>query len=416
MILITRFFFSRILPTRLYSFTIASTIGFVLFLCIPILGYSDFLEYSVLRFSIDIWLAYLSFLIGASIARIIFGRSVSLSILPKPSPIFTRNAVRLCYFWVITAWIVFILTDGPANSIDVIFGGYSHLDYIEEISAQVDNPSGLGILDAVKILADNIFISLWVVYFLKAPKKATVIWFLYIITTMDEYFSRSGIIGKALIPYIAYLVFYPPPKKHIAVQLATAFSIIMIFMSWNSAVRIGKSYTFSPEIVISDVIRDAGSSGVSASIILSEKIRGDPERYLLNLATFVIPRTIWKDKPAEQYNYMITSILTGSRVGEGTSVITSTMLGEAWYYFGWIGTVILMFTFGFFTYLLEYHLSRNILFVGLYLSMFFISIVYIRSTFFDYFQQGIIAIFTTLIFLFLRLSKLNKKLLQRQGK
>ena len=154
----------------------------------------------------------------------------------------------------------------------------------------------------------------------------------------------------------------------------------------------GLNANVSREQVFLDTMKDAGNSAVPATVILSENIRGNPSAYFMALATFLIPRSIWNDKPNEQYNYEMTYRLTGSIIGQGTSVVTSTMLGEAWYYFGWSGTIWLMLMFGFSAYFFEYVLSRNIYFLGLFFEIFYLTVIYIRSTFLTYYQAGIAAI------------------------
>jgi hypothetical protein len=134
-------------------------------------------------------------------------------------------------------------------------------------------------------------------------------------------------------------------------------------------------------------------------VILSKNIRGNPKDYFLAMATFLIPRSVWKDKPLEQYNYEMTYQLTGQMIGQGTSVKTSTMLGEAWYYFGWSGAIWLMLLFGLFAYSYENLLSRNIYSLGLFFRIFYLTIIYIRSTFLTYYQTGIIAVVSAIIVL-----------------
>lgn len=281
---------------------------------------------------------------------------------------------------------------GFANISNVVFGGTAHLDYVARIGEATFNVQGQTLSDIVRIFVSYIFVSLWVIAFARAPRMAMLIYVLHIVPTLGQYFSRSGLLSMLTVPYLAYLVFYRPSRRWLVTQFAIGVIVVIIFFSWNASTRLGQNYAVTLDTVVADTIRDAGNSVIPASKILRVDLRGNTEDYLTSMVTFIIPRAIWPNKPILLYNYDISYLMTGSLVGQGTSVITSTMLGEAWYYFGWIGTILLMFMFGVTAQVLERFLTRDLLTLGIYFIVWFNSFVLIRSTFLTYFQGGIIAI------------------------
>jgi hypothetical protein len=152
----------------------------------------------------------------------------------------------------------------------------------------------------------------------------------------------------------------------------------------------GITYDLSLDQVVADTVWDAGNSVIPASQILASELRGSGSDYIISMLTFLIPRSIWPAKPALLYNYEISYLVTGYRIGEGTSVVTSTMLGEAWYYFGWVGTILLMLMFGATAQFLERFLVQAPLTMGLYFTAWYSSMIQIRSTYLTYYQLAII--------------------------
>jgi uncharacterized membrane protein len=176
------------------------------------------------------------------------------------------------------------------------------------------------------------------------------------------------------------------------IQAISIVTIVIVFFSWNSAARLGAIYEFSTGKVIDDVFRDAGGSIIPASLILAENYRGNSREYMTSYFTFLIPRAIWKTKPYAEFNFLISNWYSGKVVGYGTSVVTSTMLGEGWYYFGWSGAFWLFMVFGILSQVIEIVLSKNILLFGMLLNIVYLTFVQIRSTFLSYYQECVFSV------------------------
>jgi hypothetical protein len=144
--------------------------------------------------------------------------------------------------------------------------------------------------------------------------------------------------------------------------------------------------------LISDTLRDGGNSVEPATAILTQNWRGNSLEYLISLIGFLIPRSLWPDKPLIMYNFEITYLYTGNWPKPGNSIVTSTILGEAWYYFGVTGTFTLLVVFGAYAQLIEVMLSRTVWTLGIYYSTIYLSFILVRSTFLTYYQNGISAL------------------------
>jgi hypothetical protein len=407
---LTRLLFVRILPLRLFSVTTAATLGFVLFLVFPIVGYSDLLAISLESYCGFVWLAYVCFLMGAAMARRLLGENKKFDNERSLDGKLTGFALGFCVVWVLVLLFEFFWKGGFAHMRDVFFGGWAHLEVLAQIGDLTSNNQGLGLLEIGRIFLGNIFPCFWVHLYLKMPKRAVIIWGVYTLTYLDEYIARSALLGLMLVPIFAYIMLNHVSARRVVLLSATVFVAGLAFLSWDSAVRLGVNYKVSTEQIVSDTIRDAGNSAIPATIILSKKIRGNSNDYFLAIATFLIPRSAWDDKPNEQYNYEMTYQLTGLLVGHGTSVITSTMLGEAWYYFGWTGTIWLMLMFGFSAYSFESILTKSMNSIGLFFNIFYITIIYIRSTFLAYYQAGIMALLAAgAVMVIVKISSLKQK-------
>ena len=394
---VSRLLFLRFLPFKLISITTAATVGFGAFLVLPILGYSNLFAISLRDYSLYVCLAYFSFLTGASLARRLFVGRESPKIKFTPGADQTTFAAIFCVLWLAILLGEFFLKCGFVHMWDVIFGGWAHIQLLTQIGELMQSNQGFSYLDAGKILLDDMFCCFWVILYMKVPKRALVIWTVFIITNLGDYISRSSLLELVLVPFFAYVLLNRPSAKKLTVLSGILLLISLIFFSWDSSIRLGLNPSVTADKVFSDTMRDAGDSAVPATVILARNIRGQPSTYIIGLATFLIPRSIWNNKPNLQYNYDMTYLLTGMLIGQGTSVITSTMLGEAWYYFGWSGTIWLMLVFGFFAYFFESFLGNNIYFLGLFFEIFYLTIIEVRSEFIAYYQSGIAALVAAMV-------------------
>lgn len=386
----SRLLFAPFLPLDLLAISTPITIGFIAFLGLGVLAYSDVLRVNTTQFSFYIWISYVSFLVGATLLS--SRKRVTDSVIKMRAP--NRQLVRLaliyCILYVLIEIIVLQSKGGVPQILSVLFGGTAHREYVASLNITTRFSEGLGLSAILEMLSFYLFMALWVIVFIRNPRVALLLYTLHVIAFMAEYFSRSGLLAKLSVPYLAYMAFYRPNWRSLSVQLGVVVVATLVFFSWNAAIRLGQDYELSFEQVVTDTLSHAGGSVVPASQIAHYNLRGDPNEYIISMMTFLIPRALWESKPLIQYNAEITYLLTGRWVGDGTSIVTSTMLGEAWYFFGWIGMMILMMFFGMTAQFLERLLVHRPLTIGLFFLMWFSAFAQVRSTYLTFFQYAVI--------------------------
>jgi oligosaccharide repeat unit polymerase len=376
------------LPITFISITTSVTAGFITFLGLGILAYSKSLYLSINIFTLLVILAYMSFLLGAIVVQI----WVNKNFLTKTGEISDGSTAKVSLTFItlyaIFAIVQFLRGGGIPRAIDLFLGGYAHREYLAELSTLQALNSG-GIEAFGTNIMQGIFLCFWVVGFSKHPRYSIILYVLAILPIFVSYTSRSQLLGQILVPILGYYTFFRPSRHVLITQIAIFTVSILFFFSWNSAIRLGLVYDATVERFISDTLRDSGNSVEPATAILTQNWRGDPLDYVISLVSFLIPRSIWPEKPLLLYNVEITFLYSGAWPGPGNPIITSTMLGEAWYYFGVAGTFILMVLFGAYAQLLDVILSRTIWTLGIYYAIIYLSFILIRSTFLTYYQTGI---------------------------
>ena len=101
--------FKRVLPLRLVSTLTAATAGFIMFLALGILSYSNLLTVTVEEYGFLVWLAYLTFMLGASLARQLLGESRQVGLQLRPSRTLMQWAIALSCLWVTILFVKFML-------------------------------------------------------------------------------------------------------------------------------------------------------------------------------------------------------------------------------------------------------------------------------------------------------------------
>jgi len=390
-------------PIRILSIIDSATVGFILFFASTILGYSSHIVIENWEYVLLICIAYFFFILGAIFARRIMGKRSDFDKQLSPGNFLTAFAMIFCIIWISYLLFHFIRLGSFSQAYRTFFGGTAHFQYVTDIGINADSIKSQDFGTLINKFFTNIFYCCWFIIFIKRPKLAISMWLFYVVFGLATYTSRTTLLSQVAIPFFAYIVVFHPRPRFLFFQVMIASIVVVILFSWYSAVRIGRGFKASPETVVKTTMFDIGSSGIYATNILASSsiLRGDPINYLTNMVVFIIPRSLWEDKPYENYNYWMTIQLTGHSIGVGNSVLTTTMLGEAWYYFGVSGTIWLMLIFGFYSYFLEWFLTRHYYTFGVFIQMTILAFIQIRSTFLTFFQVGIIAIISVSIFVLL---------------
>jgi hypothetical protein len=194
----------------------------------------------------------------------------------------------------------------------------------------------------------------------------------------------------------------------VAIQVIGILAAVLFFSVWMRYFRLGEAAdpnNLSSSQFVDD-IRDSVASAIppATSILAIYPGAGGWTDYVVGLLAQPVPRLIWHDKPElGRFNQNMTAILFG-RIGKDQAVMTYTMLGEAWYYFGPWGTFILFFLFGIFSKLFQNAFSSINFALVFFLEIVYQAFMQTRSTFYIFYADGLAAlIIMVVMFVFLKL-------------
>jgi len=228
------------------------------------------------------------------------------------------------------------------------------------------------------------FLICWGVLFKHRKHFSLLIWVLFLYTQLGQYQGRSIFLYYIAIPIYLYL-FTMNNNKIKKIFLISSFAIFsIIFLAFVGTLR-GElniyKFIHSPTEQILFTISEVTSPIANALDMYTKGYRGSPMEYLKILGTLPIPRFIWPEKPYFFFNIYITELIRGYKITRGYAIATYTFYGEALYYFGMIGPLLIMFIFGLLARFTEKLICSNKLFLGLYPSFLIMSSITIRSLF-----------------------------------
>ncbi len=122
--------------------------------------------------------------------------------------------------------------------------------------------------------------------------------------------------------------------------------------------------------------------------------------YVLRLLAGPIPRVLWPEKSTVDANLEMTSYFLNRPIEAINSIRLFTPLGEALFYFGYIGFVIIPLLYGFVTAWLERVYSTSTSYWGLLSQVYVWSFLAMRQTFYNLWFALVVANFLLLLFLF----------------
>ncbi len=122
--------------------------------------------------------------------------------------------------------------------------------------------------------------------------------------------------------------------------------------------------------------------------------------YIFRLITGPIPRALWPEKSTVDANLEMTAYYLGQPMNVITSIQLFTPVGEALFYFGFVGLIIVPLLYGFATTWLERVYSTSPSYWGLLAQAYMWSFLAMRQTFYNLWFALIVANFSLLIFLF----------------
>lgn len=396
--------FRRRLFFQATSLETAATLGIILFLVLPIGFYSHEFFIPTPLYLVHVLLGYLLFCIAFSLAR---GRQQVADSLSGPfnvdlmDPRVIRIVTIVCTLFALQRLFAFVVAGGFGRILDVWSSAplYSFLSSASDLPEVIILQPSYFLLEALQV----VFVLFWGILFRARPKYAVVLWLIYSSTILQSYTGRSWVVRYIVLPWICYVHYKGLSTRKIVGQALLGFAIILAIMAWMDPIRAGVNPGVSA-VRPSEILYNLRSMLVPAQMgtfVLNSSLRGDPVEFLLGMLTFPIPRFLWPGKPYLEINLLLTHFFAGVLVGPGQGVIVFTMLGEGWFHFGAVGSMVILALFGFLIGFLERTLSRSAAFIGVQAYMVTFAIVQVRSMFFTFYSRSIITLAVSLLAIFL---------------
>jgi hypothetical protein len=88
-----------------------------------------------------------------------------------------------------------------------------------------------------------------------------------------------------------------------------------------------------------------GGMGVTISDVHDGSL-GEGGLYLLRMGGVIVPRSLWPSKPIKDPNWEMTEAFVGAELRDAGSISLFTPVGEALFYFGWAGLIVVPLLYG----------------------------------------------------------------------
>ncbi|MHB0999825.1 MAG: hypothetical protein ACYC27_11330 [Armatimonadota bacterium] len=371
----------------------AMTIGYFLFIIIPLYDKYKIIEIHPFDLSVIIIIAYISIVSGVLIGKNIHINSKKFNGVRMDDEYFRFKIALICSCAILFLFfLLFLGSGGFYQALDSIIrsGHLSYLSSLLDVSTTGSTES-LGVIDIIKKLLYILFICIWVNIYKRKPLIANIMWIIFAISQITGYVGRYILLYYLFNYYIVYIFIKRPSRHVITIQIIAIISIIVILSSWISYARINRmGFEVNTNVIYDTVLNDIGSSIVDATSCISSDIHGDMYEFMSALIAAPIPRYFWENKPSMLYNIKMTELLTGNLVGRGNSIRTTTIIGEAWYYGGWLGLLLIPFMLGLFCQVFENIVENYSFLFGVKIYFWYNVLMNIRSTFLYIWQEGIL--------------------------
>jgi len=131
--------------------------------------------------------------------------------------------------------------------------------------------------------------------------------------------------------------------------------------------------------------------------------------YIVRLMGMIVPRILWPSKPIIDPNWEMTEVFKGTTLARSGTISLFTPLGEALFYFGYIGLIIVPFLYGFTTTFLERIYLTSKCFWGLLAEVYIWSFLGMRHTYYNLFTILVVGRLVVIILIILLTSMLKSK-------
>lgn len=361
--------------------------GWILFPCSPLLLFEDLLELHPYEYMAHMVVAYGALLLGLRFIQK-KGDDREDTYSYQLAWLFSARATHLAtvfsVLYVTVALTIFLVDGGIGRARDLWMSGQALHSFLVSVETERLDATFVGSLE--KYL-QAVFLLAWAIVFRKRARLGCLLWVLYTIPTIDRYMGRSEILRQSAVPILVLYMQRPNYRKMITTGLTALLPVVLLFLSWFSYFRLGSMGGRPIEGMMDGIVIDFALPGLTGSkLARADGLESDVLNYALAYATFPVPRILWPDKPGDDLNFVGTHYLTGRLVGLDNPVLTFTVMGEAWHYFGMYGYPIFMFTVGAFIGLWERKVRGSSAFCGFHAFLIMQCVIQMRSTVLHLFQ------------------------------
>lgn len=201
--------------------------------------------------------------------------------------------------------------------------------------------------------------------------------------------SRTLPMMAASLPIMIWLLSVKRPRLRNLVVLACIALLVLLALDVLVESRAGSAAEGSLGDRVERSLRVNFAYGGLGLELGMESRPDSPERgldYLFRTAVLPIPRFIWPDKPISNPNQILTEAYTGQSIDTLGVVLLFTPLGEALFYFGYVGLALVPFLYGFTAILLERLYSTSRIFMGLLIQTYLWAFLGMRLSYFNLFS------------------------------
>jgi hypothetical protein len=278
--------------------------------------------------------------------------------------------------------------------------------YLDNYSANLQSSAAgeHAAADTGEAILNIAFLIAWGDLHKRRRRAAAWLWAARVVLALSGYLGRSSLLMLVLLPFVAEYLDGHVATRKLSKVLVLTIAASLIIMVGGQSLRMG--FGLRPGLGSTAAIGKTFEADVRPFAygmdVRESTLRGPADEYVWALLTAGVPRAVWRTKPWVATNAELTQILTGSSIGRGTAILTFTVAGEAWYYFGDWGPVVLFFMFGFIAVMTSTFLAKCGSIFGMLRSYVLFTMAFLmRSTFMDLWMVSLLIIVVTLGYLLL---------------
>lgn len=223
--------------------------------------------------------------------------------------------------------------------------------------------------------------------------------------------TRSGFAIGIMVPILLFLFSTKYKKLGIIILLITSIGIILL-LNFTLLGRQGLAISTNFFESISRVLYTDfayGGKALELATIAKQPTLEKGINYFIHLIGVLVPRVLWPSKFIIDPNWEMTEAYIRSTLYRGGTIFLFTPLGEALFYFGYIGLIIVPFLYGFTTTFLERIYSTSKCYWGLLAEVYIWSFLGMRHTYYNLFTTLVVGRLVVIILIILLTSMLKSK-------